>query len=366
MNLKEFIEKTVKECLNDQEVKKNIIEASAYEIKNKYYPNIKQEYFDKIISSDKLTSNLENGKVGKYAKWLLKIYSQGNLDLNDLDRAENYLKLFDKLIKANKIEKNDINKYNSLEDVYKVIFYYLEDKTISKGDEKRNVKKNAKKIYEDNKFIVIEPLTKEASCYYGKGTQWCASGDHSDNRFSNYKERGNIYIIIDKSKRNDIGDYSKYMIHFNDGEYKNELNKEINFDKNLELKNVIKKIIKIVKIKPIDLINFRLSNIRFIDNPDEDIQLKVLKKFPDFIKYIENPTINAQLFAINKNPFLIDYIKNPSKEIIDAAININPETKEYIDRNYDIKKKELINFYKQDLELGLITKNEYDDYVNYL
>ena len=43
------------------------------------------------------------------------------------------------------------------------------------------------------------PETKEASCYYGAGTKWCTAQTDRD-YFRSYKEKGELYYIIDKTK----------------------------------------------------------------------------------------------------------------------------------------------------------------------
>jgi hypothetical protein len=338
MNLIKLIENTIREFI--------ILEATADEIKNIYYPNIPQNIFNAIVSTDTVTSNINNGKVGKYAKWLLKIYKLGNLELRNLDKVKKCIITYDKMLKSKKSEINhDINQYESLEDMcYDVKNYIGDDKIISKTDKEKIIKKQSKVIYTDDRFIVIEPFTKDASCYYGRGTELCTSSHTADNRFDTYIERGSIYFIFDKSKRNKMGDYFKYLIHLNDSEYKDQNNKNINFYKNIEIKELVKKIIKIVNIDHNELIKRSSDNIKFIDNPDEIIQMK----------------------AIELNPFSIEFIDNPTEKVISKAISLNPEIKKLINTSYDEKREYKIKHYKSLLDLGYITQNEYDDYINYL
>jgi hypothetical protein len=363
MELKKFIKTSIREYLNEQILLHNIIlEATADEIKVRYYPNIPQDDFNKIINSDKVTSNLENGKVGKYAKWLLKLYSNDNLNLDDLNKIEKYLPIFDKLSKSDKTTNKDINTYNSLDDVYNVINSYLDsNKTISKGDEIRKTKEKAKKIdINDNRFIVIQPLTKQASCYYGKGSQWCTSSNTSDNKFDEYISLGPLYIIMDKSKRNDVGDYAKYKIHFQKGEFKDDNNQEVNFKKNPEIKEAIKKLIKVIKINPMDLVNYKSMNIMFIDNPSEEVQLNAVTTTPFTIKYIQNPSEQVQLAAVKQNGLTIADIDNPSEEVQQAAIKQNPNSIKFINITNDKKKKEELKHLEDMLKNGYITQNEFN------
>jgi hypothetical protein len=364
MQLREIIKTSIHKYLNEQMFLSNVIlEATADEIKTKYYPNINYDIFNQIINSDKVTSNLKKGKVGKYAKWLLKLYSNDELNLIDLDIVEKYLPIFDKLLKANKLEKNNINHYNSLEDMHSVVSDYLDNnKNISKGDEIKRIKKSVKKIYEDNRFIVIEPLTKESSCHYGKSTKWCTSQYTSD-KFETYTSRGPLYVIMDKSKRNYVGDYVKYLIHFQDGEYKDDSNKNVSFKQNPEIKEIIKKLIKLLKISDFVLVNFRINNIQFIDNPSEDIQLKAVTTDPFTIRHINNPTEAVQLIAVKNDGMLIEHINNPSEQVKKAAINQNPNAKNVINLTYEEKINLNIKHFNQLLSQGYITQEEYNDLI---
>ena len=308
--------KTQKIILNElREIIKEIInEATADEIKTKYYSDINQEIFNDIVNTDKITSNLENGKIGNYAKWLLNLYKKNNLKLEDLYKAEEYLPIFDKLSKANKLEIKDINKYKSLSELYNVIADYVgNDKTISKQDEIKKEKSGTKKIYEDNRFLVIQPLTEEAACYYGKGTQWCTAST-SSSMFNTYNSKGPLYIIMDKTKRNKVGDYEKYQIHFETGQFMDSSDNNIDFGNHKELKELITKLIKHLNINEIELVKKNSNYIMFIPNPSEEVQLEAIKKNGAAMRYIPNPSEEFQLKAVKQNGYAIKYIPNPSEK----------------------------------------------------
>lgn len=182
--------------------------ATIQDIYQKYYTQIPQEIFQQIVSADPTYNPQKPNKMGKYAKWLLAIYQKGNLKTEDLYKATEYLRIF---IKFNgKIEQKDIMKYKSLQDVYNVIQPFLQNpqQAATKAEEVRQIKEGAEKVYEDEKWMVIVPHTKEASCYYGKGTQWCTAADSSNNYFDAYNEEGLLYINILK------GTDVKYQFHF--------------------------------------------------------------------------------------------------------------------------------------------------------
>lgn len=196
---------------------------SLNDIYNKYYSNIDEDIFYRIIQSDPTYNELKPQKMGKYGKWLLNLYNSNNLKLEDLYKAKEYLTIFVKYY--NVIEDRDINHYKSLVDLYNVVKTYMDNNNISTShnDEIRNIKEGAEKVYEDNDWMIIIPHTKEASCYYGKGTQWCTAADSSYNYFDNYNDQGNLYINIDKRTN------EKYQFHFETDSFMDETDSPIDF-----------------------------------------------------------------------------------------------------------------------------------------
>ena len=92
---------------------------------------------------------------------------------------------------------------------------------LSKKEEIKIAKQDAEKIYEDERFLVIFPKTKEASCKYGKDTRWCISATESENYFYQYliDNNGIFYFIIDKArdKRNPL--YKLALFYKRDEQY---------------------------------------------------------------------------------------------------------------------------------------------------
>ena len=194
-------------------------EAPASQIWEKYYNTIPHEQFLDIIAADP-TSDVEKDKMGKYSKWLLNLYKRKTMQLEDLYKAEEYLETFEKYI--NRIQNKDINKYRSLADLYNVIRGFIDsDEPTSRNDAIRRIKKDAKKVFEDDTWLVVVPETEEAACYYGKNTQWCTAAEKSRNMFDSYNNSGNLYININK-KTNE-----KYQFHFENEEFKDETDEDI-------------------------------------------------------------------------------------------------------------------------------------------
>ena len=179
----------------------------------KYYSDIDRGIFNKIVSSDPTWREDKPNKMGKFGKWLLKLWVNKKLMLEDLYKATEYLSYFVKY--NNRIEIKDINKYHSLPELYNIVKVFMDNPEIatSNSDEVRRIKEGADKVFENGEWLVIVPHTKEASCYYGKGTQWCTAAEQSHNMFDHYNSQGNLYINIRKS------DGEKFQFHFESGSF---------------------------------------------------------------------------------------------------------------------------------------------------
>ena len=154
--------------------------------------------------------------MGKYTDWMIRLYRSGNLKMEDLYKATEYLEAFHKF--KNRIEKKDIGQYQSLPELYRVVRTFIDnpDQATSKSDEIRKIKEGAEKVYEDDEWLVIVPHTKEAAIEYGKGTQWCTAAKESYNYFDYYNNDGPLYININKKTGR------KYQFHFETGQFMDE------------------------------------------------------------------------------------------------------------------------------------------------
>jgi hypothetical protein len=70
-----------------------LLEATPEEIYNKYYNDIPFDTFKKLVSSDPASklSGDRIDKIGPYSKILLNIFRNGNMKMEDLPKATEYL-----------------------------------------------------------------------------------------------------------------------------------------------------------------------------------------------------------------------------------------------------------------------------------
>lgn len=61
--------------------------------------------------------------------------------------------------------------------------------------------------------------------------------------------------------------------------------------------------------------------IKYIDNPDIDMQMQAIKEMPMSVKYIDSLCEEAAVFAVKVSWNTLEYIKNPSEKVLSEAVN---------------------------------------------
>lgn len=109
--------------------------------------------------------------------------------------AEHDLKVIQKFIDLNEkklIKNKDITSYNTLEDIQSAIS--LAELKI----EQKQYEKQIIKVYEDDNWIAIKPLTFASSLKYGANTKWCTTFIDNKYYFYKYWSKGILIYFINK------------------------------------------------------------------------------------------------------------------------------------------------------------------------
>lgn len=219
-----------------------ILELTASEIRDKYYSEIDEPTFNKIVLADPKTKQKGDKikKIGKYAKVLLDMYKKGNLKLEDLPKATEYLGI----IYAKQIPLN-MKSVKGLSDIYNMV----KDHIISKGETDINKlinsleKDDYKLLFNGDRWLIFQPKTEKGACTLGSGTQWCTTwGKYSTepsykdrrNRFDDYDKRGVIYTLIDKKDN-----ANKYQFHVESNQFMDKTDRMINVSNFLDNHNEV-------------------------------------------------------------------------------------------------------------------------------
>jgi len=134
----------------------------------------------------------------KFLDWVGK-----NLDAIDFDRnfakINSLLDFFER--NSSNLPITDLYQYKSANELENAIEEFQKR-------QRRVVKKvkGGNVVYEDDRFFIVNPLTHDASCYYGKGTKWCTASE-SQTHFNATNEDGKLFYVIDKTLPTSDNDY---------------------------------------------------------------------------------------------------------------------------------------------------------------
>jgi hypothetical protein len=143
--------------------------------------------------SQKFGNNVNNivSKVPhKFLDWVGKNLDNINFEEN-LDKLSNALNKFEKI--STNLPITDLYQYKSVGQLLSALTEYEQRlrrkvKPVSGG----NV------VYDDGRYFIVNPLTLDSSCYYGKGTKWCTAATNNQ-QFSRYNEDGKLFYIMDRT-----------------------------------------------------------------------------------------------------------------------------------------------------------------------
>ncbi|MDP2692827.1 MAG: hypothetical protein Q8O88_04280 [bacterium] len=156
------------------------------------YDKEMSKIFKQLIDSDPLP-NKQN------SQWIIRLFTNNLLKLEDLNKVTNYLTLYEKVKQRVPIEQRDINKIKSLPELYDVISKFEQVELKSKAQVAKEEKlEGADRILDNEHWLILTPKTEAAACLYGQETQWCTASK-GNNYFQRYNKEGPLYIIFDKS-----------------------------------------------------------------------------------------------------------------------------------------------------------------------
>jgi len=158
-----------------------------------------------------------------------KRFLDAGADSRDINVAfEEFIILKDKGLLS--LEQKDIDRYKSFEELRQVIDSLSGVKTKTQQKKEQKVE-GAQLVHESDRYRVYYITTWQASKLYGKGTQWCISGDTPDGErvFEKYADRGSIYFAMPKVQ----GKGQKYAVVVKEGNYRgvyDERDNGVNFN----------------------------------------------------------------------------------------------------------------------------------------
>ncbi len=97
---------------------------------------------------------------------------------------------FERHSRSNRIENKDISSYSNFLELYEVV------KKAEEIENRKKLEKEVIKIYEDDTWFIITPLSFESSKTYGSNTKWCVT---QEKYWVNYLSTHRLVYVINKT-----------------------------------------------------------------------------------------------------------------------------------------------------------------------
>jgi len=167
-----------------------------------------------------------------YLNWLVDRYGQNDFRLEDQQRIEDALKNFHKY--KNRLDKKDINQYDSLSDVSQTVRPLAQaDEDPSERQKRLRTKRGeykegeVKTIIDSSNLKVEQPLSQAAMNHIcsqeGSEVEWCTVTGKGE-QFDRYNSDGNIYQITAFPGTNRV---RKFLVHVESEQFMDEKDKPI-------------------------------------------------------------------------------------------------------------------------------------------
>jgi ribosomal protein S16 len=306
---------------------------------------------------------------------------------SDADTAKKYIEQYKSLVNRNQVKGDERNidwwRKQGFEKFKSFVDSKSQEKSITQVKRSKDVGKSHT-LMENDTWLIVIPLDKDASCFHGKNTDWCTTKPFQP-YFEDYFYNKDVTLVYCLHKK--TGDKWAIAAHvkLTEAEYFDKNDKSLNksqFDQQTALpsdkiikmaladniqtpinkeRKIYKKYIKEIKRRldsglvdrdtelekmlwftksrkvrtyfeelgkrsdyPLKLqlmaVNQYGSAIEYIKNPKESVQLSAVKQVGGAIEHIENPSEAVQLAAVQERGIAIEHIENPSEAVQLAAV----------------------------------------------
>jgi hypothetical protein len=228
LGIKTLLNEAVVKILNENRLQHLITNYTGKDAKFRISP----EQLLQIIQADPTTRPENPTKIsdvqkpGNYVQWMLNMLRQiwpkkdekGNVVMDketaekihfffeDIYRISDALTKFDVMKQKHKLPegKKDINQIRSIQELRSVTKNFDLNAVDTEKQQRVVHKERSKEMkveYEDSRWLVVTPLTFEASRshFADPVTNWCTASTNGRGRFEGYSRENPLYAIIDKS-----------------------------------------------------------------------------------------------------------------------------------------------------------------------
>jgi len=301
-----------------------------------FSPEGKSKYTDMLLRLMKNTPNLKDhikdikntlkneftfigdeqlNKFGDIQLMLLYRFIDSFFNVQDL---VNFKKFCD-YNERNLIEQNDLSKYKSYEDIINAVS--VADMKV----ETKDMENQIIKVFEDDEWLLLRPLTYLASKKYGSNTKWCTTQSNNSEYFIKYSSKGVLIYCINKKTGYKVASF--YSLDKNDQEFSFWNQKDTRVDSlQTELNDELRKIIGEISMAK------NAKTNRYLLNDDQRMKEDILLKHSGLYKsgalYEPTPVEQPERRLSNRIGAAIRRENEPTEEMLEERA----QEAEYEDR----------------------------------
>ena len=198
-------------------------------------PNLKQhtkEIKETLTKEFTFISMEQLNQYGDIQLMLIYKFIDGFFNNQDL---QNFKKFCD-YNERNLIEQNDLSRYKSYEDIINAVS--VADMKV----ETKDMENQIVKVFEDDEWLLVRPLTYLSSKKYGSNTKWCTTQSNNTEYFIKYSSKGVLIYCINKKSGYKVASF--YSLDKGDPEFSFWNQKDTRIDSlQTELTDELRKVI---------------------------------------------------------------------------------------------------------------------------
>ena len=190
---------------------------------------------DELLARFRAADPTRNGSC---LSWLLKTYTSGGYRLEDLSKAYDTLVTFARLrgqlpntatIDGETRNPRKLGSHVTLASLWTVIAPFVEAERLAEENkagaqvdvDKERALAQSRVLVRSDRMVIVVPMTKEASCWWGKGTQWCTAAN-KNNAFEEHHKNAPLIVVCLRK----VGDLParklQLYVHANDMQFMDE------------------------------------------------------------------------------------------------------------------------------------------------
>jgi hypothetical protein len=162
--------------------------------------NLKLELINEFKLDEDFINSKSNEEIINIHWCLVDYFGYYNFEL---------IKKFEELNERNLIINNDLTKFKTFEEL-ELEVSLAELKSVTKDLEKQTIK-----LYENDEWLVIKPMSFLASKKYGASTRWCTTMENSPDYYLKYSRNGILIYCLNKKTGDKVAVYKSLSTHEN-------------------------------------------------------------------------------------------------------------------------------------------------------